>query len=137
MAIAADSFELFRRKQQIRVLEENLRTRVAETRQEIVRRIVEEDAHEEVEKRVSEQMRDFFRDSTRMAAQVFSTLHQKRGDEIERRLEAEVAGFFDETTACAMRVLSQLRGGSQTAPQELDSLLHDRARRIARSAAAG
>lgn len=137
MPITADSFELFRRKQQLRQLEEKLQSRAAETREEIVRRIVEADEQEEVEKKIGEQMRDFFRDSTRIAAAVFSTLHQKRTDEIEMRLEQEVAGFFDDTKAAALQVLSQLKQGSTTAPKALDSLLQDRARRLARVAATG
>src|SRR5262245_56037249 len=137
MPITADSFELFRRKQQLRQLEEKLQSRAAETREEIVRRIVEADEQEEVEKKIGEQMRDFFRDSTRIAAAVFSTLPQKRTDEIEMRPEREVAGFLHDTKPAALQVLSQLKQGSTTAPKALDSLLQDRARRLARVAATG
>ncbi|MBL8694866.1 MAG: hypothetical protein JNJ88_12290 [Planctomycetes bacterium] len=130
-----DSFDHFRRNRHAAKLEDCLRQRVASTRNELVKHIAAMEAAEEVEKRVTEQMRDFFRDSTRLAAQVLSAIHQRRAQEIEGRLEKEIQGFFESTRVEALRAIQEIRTGAPSAQAQLDSLFEVQVRRIADAAA--
>jgi uncharacterized membrane protein YheB (UPF0754 family) len=132
----SDPFEQFRRNRKIQNFEVQLKNRVVETRQEIVRKIAAADQAEEVEQKIAQEMREFFRESTRLAASALATIQKERVDQVELRLEMEMSGFFEETKAKALAVLAKLKQGDPTAPAAFDELLQERVRSsLARAAA--
>ncbi len=98
-----------------------------------MRKIEEAEELEEIERRVTIEMKEFFRESTRMAATVLSEIHKRRSDEVEAQLEQEIAGFFDDTKARALNALCGARAGDLQATSELDSILAERVGALARA----
>lgn len=123
MPFGGDSFEHYRRGQRMRQLEHELRSRLNSANEEIVRRIQDDEAIEELERRVADEMREFFRFSTRLAAKTLAELQRRQSEEIESKLEQEIEGFFEETKARAMSVIAQVKKGSPEARAALVSLL--------------
>ncbi|HKD99534.1 MAG TPA: hypothetical protein VKE69_00880 [Planctomycetota bacterium] len=136
VGFGSDPFEQFKRNRKIQGFEEQLKSRVVETRQEIVRKIAAADQAEEIEQKIAQEMREFFRESTRLAASALALIQKERVDQVEMRLEMEIAGFFEETKARALVVLEKLKQGDPSAPAAFDELLQERVRSsVARAAA--
>lgn len=109
MATESEGFQQFRRSRSIQKLEERMRDRMATAREEIARQIACSEAAEEIEKRVILEMRDFFTEATRLAAQVLAEIHRRRAEALDARLEDEIDTFFEETKVHAIKALDEAR----------------------------
>lgn len=78
-------------------------------RDDIARQIATSEAAEEIEKRVIHEMREFFTEATRLAAQVLAEIHRRRSEMLDARIEDEIETFFEETKTHAMRALDEVR----------------------------
>jgi hypothetical protein len=133
-SFGGDGFDHFKRGKKIRQFETDVRTRLQSTNDEILKKIATEEAEGELERRVVDEMREFFRFSTRLAAQVLAEIQQRRADEIEVKLDAEIEGFFEETKERAMRVLADIKNGDPQARQQLTSVLRQPVRQVTHAA---
>lgn len=120
-----DGFDHFKRGRKLRQLETDIRARLLSANEEIVKKIATEEAQGELERRVVDEMREFFRYSTRLAAQVLAEIQQQRAEEIEGKLDAEIEGFFEETKERALRVLADIKSGQPDARAQLQTVLEE------------
>ena len=136
MPFGGDSFDHFRRGRQIRQFETEIRERLNAANDEIVRRIQNEEESEELQHKVVDEMREFFRFSTKLAAQVLADMQRRRAEEIETKLDAEIEMFFEETKNHAMRVLADIKQGHLLARDELINVLERPVKQVAGAALA-
>jgi hypothetical protein len=136
MPFGGDSFDHFRRGRQIRQFETEIRERLNAANDEIVRRIQNEEESEELQHKVVDEMREFFRFSTKLAAQVLADIQRQRAEEIETRLDAEIELFFEETKNHAMKVLAEIKQGHLLARDELINVLEKPVKQVAGAALA-
>lgn len=104
-----NAFDQFRRNRQVQRLEDRLRSRMEDARNEIARQIACSEAAVEIEKRVMIEMREFFTEASRLAAQVLAEIHRRRAQQLDARINEEIDTFFEETKGHAMRALDEVR----------------------------
>ncbi|MBI3820982.1 MAG: hypothetical protein HY286_20015 [Planctomycetes bacterium] len=112
-------FQNFRRSRDIKNLEGRLRNRMEIARDEIAKQIACSEAAEEIERRVMNEMREFFTEASRLAAQVLAEIHRRRTEALDSRIEEEIDTFFEDTKQHAMRTLDEIRrAAAAEAPKE-------------------
>jgi putative transposon-encoded protein len=134
MPFGGDSFDHFRRGRQVRQFETAIRDRLNAANDEICKRIQSEEETEELQRKVVDEMREFFRYSTKLAAQVLADMQSRRAEEIETKLDAEIATFFEETKNHAMRVLAEIKQGHVLARNELIAVLEKPVKQVTEAA---
>jgi DNA anti-recombination protein RmuC len=108
----SSAFDQFRTNHEVKALQQRMRARLQEARDQISQKIACAEAAEEIEKRVILEMREFFTEATRLAAQVLTEIHKKRAQELDAKIEFEIETFFEETKRVALDSLGEMRTAS-------------------------
>ncbi|MFN0204730.1 MAG: hypothetical protein ACKVS6_00265 [Planctomycetota bacterium] len=103
------AFDQFRKNHEVRRLQERLTDRLRVARDEISQKIACAEEAEAIERRVISEMREFFTEATRLAAQVLAEIHKKRSAELDAKIDFEIETFFEETKRVALDTLGDMR----------------------------
>ena len=108
MTYTGDPIEHFRARQEREQFGKRFAVRAAEA-QKGLRRLIEDSEKKEVlAQQVSREMEEFFRDSTRLAGQVFGSISKKKAKKIERKVLLEMEQFFKDLSQQAETLVAAL-----------------------------
>ncbi len=104
-----DPFENFRREKKMRALQRELQRRMESRQGQILKLIEQEERTEVLERRIQREMRDFFEDSTKLAASVLAEVAEQKAREISAQITKEMQEFFREVLLRAERTIQGIR----------------------------
>ena len=104
-----DPFENFRREKKMRALQRELQRRMESRQGQILKLIEQEERSEVLERQIQREMRDFFEDSTKLAATVLAEVAEQKAREISAQITMEMQEFFREVLLRAERTIQGIR----------------------------